>query len=128
MFHGDMGGLRDAVAYSHRLFNEVENVARTQRSLNRHPRVLIQWQPPEQEWIKANVDGAIGGSNNMVVVGVVFRDMAGSLISDPRSLCSCSVLMSELWVAYNDLIQSWCLGIRREIFNEPRDSKTPPFQ
>ncbi|KAL4273755.1 hypothetical protein GQ457_13G012440 [Hibiscus cannabinus] len=52
-----MGGLRDMVAYSRCLFNEVECVARTQGYPNCQPRVLIWWQPPEHGWFKANVDG-----------------------------------------------------------------------
>ncbi|KAE8662430.1 hypothetical protein F3Y22_tig00113337pilonHSYRG00049 [Hibiscus syriacus] len=66
------------------------------------------------DWVKANVDGAMGGSNTVAAVGGVIRDSQGDWIIDfSRSLGICSALHAELWALHDTLILAWNMKYRR---------------
>ncbi|KAK8530105.1 hypothetical protein V6N12_060861 [Hibiscus sabdariffa] len=74
----------------------------------------ICWQKLLVDWVKANSDGTVCGSDSLAIAGGVIRDDQGGWIYGcARHIGRCYVLMAELWATHDILLAAWNLGFRR---------------
>ncbi|KAK4257313.1 hypothetical protein QN277_006916 [Acacia crassicarpa] len=72
------------------------------------------WQPPMQDWIKVNVDGAVSLNRSSARCGGVLRDSTGSWVTGFSSyLGICEPQEAEEWALLKGLQLAWNLGLRR---------------
>ncbi|KAF7823286.1 putative non-LTR retroelement reverse transcriptase [Senna tora] len=59
---------------------------------------MVNWKPPEDQWVKINVDGATSNNGSLISCGGVIRDIEGRWIKGfAIKLGSGSVLLAEMW-------------------------------
>ena len=63
---------------------------------------LIRWYPPNEGWVKVNIDESFCRDLNFAACGGLIRDENGVWKGGfARRLGSCSVLEAELWRLYD---------------------------
>ncbi|KAE8736038.1 hypothetical protein F3Y22_tig00000218pilonHSYRG00238 [Hibiscus syriacus] len=73
-----------------------------------------RWNKPEQNWVKANADGAMGGALGTAAAGGVMCDHHGNWIRGfSRSIGICNALKVELWALHDILVMVWSMGFRK---------------
>ncbi|GMJ04404.1 hypothetical protein HRI_004109600 [Hibiscus trionum] len=73
----------------------------------------VHWQHPGRGRMKVNADGSVRGPLHVASIGGVLRDSTGAWIYGfGRCVGCCSVLMVELWAAYESLKHAWDYGCR----------------
>nr|GLL25228.1 uncharacterized protein LOC109163410 [Ipomoea trifida] len=77
----------------------------------------ISWQPPEEGWIKCNMDGAFKKGSGLVSVGGLFRDHKGSWILGFMSkIGDTNSFAAELWGLREGLRLAKARGFDKVIF------------
>ena len=72
------------------------------------------WRPPEEGWVKVNVDGAYSRSANRSACGGLLRDSAGKFLKGfIHPLENGDDLTAEIWACLLGLKIAWSLGIRK---------------
>ncbi|KAK4278488.1 hypothetical protein QN277_016327 [Acacia crassicarpa] len=75
-----------------------------------------KWVPPDEGWVKINVDGAVSRYESRAGCGGVIRDRSGEWVAGfTHFLGSCSVFQAEEWAILKGLSLAWDLGLRRII-------------
>ncbi|KAK8482949.1 hypothetical protein V6N11_012191 [Hibiscus sabdariffa] len=72
------------------------------------------WCRSSSGWVKVNTDVVVGGTRcDGFLWGVICNDNDGWIAGFFSNIGIFSVLLVELWIAYDDLCQVWRLGYRK---------------
>ena len=85
-------------------------------SMDKSSEFLVRggWKPPEDDWIKLNVDGASSHTLNSAACGGLLRNMNGDFLGGfVAKLDEADELSAELWACMLGLELAWDLGYRR---------------
>ena len=76
----------------------------------------IKWTPPDDGWVKLDVDGASRGNPGEAGCGGLMRDATRRWLGDYTcNFGICNALTAEIWGALNGLHLAWELGFRKVI-------------
>ncbi|GMI86798.1 hypothetical protein HRI_002349100 [Hibiscus trionum] len=116
LFDEEYIGAEDIAAQCRQLAAEFE-LSPSPTGVTRRARgLLVRWQCPPEGWVKLNADGSVYGQHKEAAIGGVVRDSLGRwLFGFARRIGVCSVLMAELWAAYEALMHAWRMGFKKVV-------------
>ncbi|KAF7820682.1 putative ribonuclease H protein At1g65750 family [Senna tora] len=104
----------------HRIRSCSEDFSSSVVSVSRKPtrrEEVIKWCPPNEEWVKVNIDGASSrDGERRAACGGIVRDQDGNfIVGFMRNLGSCTSIQAELWGVYSGLVTAQRYGFHRII-------------
>ncbi|QHO48036.1 Putative ribonuclease H protein [Arachis hypogaea] len=96
--------------------------AKSNKLLSLHKEEQVGWEPPEEGWIKLNVDGSVLQPGSRGACGGLSRNFRGRmLVGFSMNIGTCTLTMAELWAIYIGIKMAVELGINK--LNVESDSR-----
>ena len=76
----------------------------------------VRWSPPNEDWIKLNIEGCSKRITSMVGASDLVHDSQGKwLFEFTYNIGLCEAIKRELWVVIQDLMLAWCKKDRKVV-------------
>ncbi|KAL4343285.1 hypothetical protein AHAS_Ahas11G0063100 [Arachis hypogaea] len=88
--------------------------AKSKKLLSLHKKEQVGWEPPEEGWIKLNVDGSVLQLGSRGACGGLLRNFRGRmLVGFSMNIGTCTITMAKLWAIYIGIKMAVKLGINK---------------